>query len=148
MVSTILCPRCKTKNSKTAEICYNCKKQLKPSKKSSEKPSEKSYKKYYEKPPKKPLLSYFNRESVDLKIIAIGTAIFVLSNVILLEIAEDYAVLISGFATLMFTYLVFKNYYKINETRSLEMKVLINYLIMAVIGILILVFMFFTKIIN
>ncbi|MGF7117023.1 zinc ribbon domain-containing protein [Methanobacterium oryzae] len=144
MVSTVLCPRCKTKNSKTAEICYNCKKPLKPSKKSSETSSKKPYK----ESSKKPLLSYFNRESVDLKIIAIGTVIFVLSNVILLEIAEDYAVLISGFATLMFTYLVFKNYYKINETRSLEMKVLINYLIMALIGILVLVFMFFAKIIN
>lgn len=140
MVSTVLCPRCNTKNSKTAEICYNCKKPLKSSKKSSEKPSKNIL--------KKPLLSYFNRESIDLKIIAIGTAIFVLSNIILLNIAEDYAVLISGFATLMFTYLVFKNYYKIDEKRSLEMKVLINYLIMAVIGILVLVFMFFTKIIN
>lgn len=143
MVSTILCPRCKTKNSKTAEICYNCKKPLKPSKKSSGKPSEKS-----NKSSKRPLLSYFNKESIDLKIIAIGTAIFVLSNIILLEIAEDYAVLISGFATLMFTYIIFKNYYKIQEIRSLEMKVLINYLIMALIGILIILFMFLVKIIG
>ncbi len=138
MVSTISCPRCKTKNSKTAEICYNCKKPLKPSKKSPNPKNSPKESFNSEKSSKKPLLSYFNRESIDLKIIAIGTAIFILSNFLLLNIAEDYSVLVSGFTTLLFTYLIFKKYYKYDEIRSLEVKVLINYLITAAIGILVL----------
>jgi len=134
MVSTILCPRCKTKNAKNAEICYNCKKPLKPSKKSSEKSAKES-----SNSSRRPLLSYFNRESINLKIIAIGLIIFILGNIIFLEIAEDYSVLISGFITLLFAYLAFKRFYEFDDIRDLEVKVLINYLIIAFIGILVLI---------
>ena len=138
MVSTVLCPRCKTKNSKTAEICYKCKKPLKPSKKSSEETSEKPIEQS-SNPPKRPFLSYFNKEAINLKIIAVGAVIFILSNIILLEIAEDYSVLVSGFGTLLFTYLAFKKFYKFEDMRSLEVKVLINYIITALIGSLVFV---------
>ncbi|MGB9936533.1 MAG: zinc ribbon domain-containing protein [Methanobacterium sp.] len=126
MVSIIYCPRCKTKNSKKAEICYSCKKPLK---------GHKNHHKWK--------VFSFNRESLlDFKIIALGTLIFVFSNIIILDIAYDYSILVSGFATMTFLYFVFKNSPKpqnsSTELKSMGIKIIGNYLIMALAGILIL----------
>ncbi len=121
MVSTILCPRCKTKNTKNAEICYHCQKPLKTQKKSK-------------------IVSFNTKSKLDLKIIAIGTLIFILSSVFVLYIVPDYSIMISGFATLLFLYLVFRNPEKSkdkSQARSLGLKVILNYLIIIVTGIIV-----------
>lgn len=125
MVSTRSCPRCGTKNSKKAEVCYNCNNSLKSSKK-----------------PRKIKVSRqikFNTESlIDIKVIAIGTAIFVLSYALFLDIAYDYAALICGFGTMIFLYFVFKNTEDSTNTRRMGIKIVVNYLSMALTGVLIL----------
>lgn len=129
LVSVIYCPLCKTKNSKKAEICYNCKKPLKPHKSRQH--------------PKKLSIFTFNPKSkIDFKIIAIGVIIFVLSNIVLLNIAYDYSILISGFATMVYMYFVLKNSPQSpetsNELKNVGFKIIANYLIIAITGILIL----------
>lgn len=120
MVSTIPCPRCKTKNNKKAEICYNCKNPLKKRKNPS-------------------ILSSNPQSKIELKIIAVGITIFITSNIIILNIAYEYSVMISGFATLLYLYFVFKDSTPKNtkkEVRSYGFKVLLNYLIIVALGII------------
>lgn len=122
LVGTIMCPRCKTKNSKKAEICYNCKNQLKRRKNPT-------------------ILSTNPNSKIELKIIAVGITIFVATNVLILSIAYDYAIMISGFTTLLYLYLVFKNspmYKNSNKDnmRSVGFKVILNYLIIVFLGII------------
>lgn len=123
MVSTIPCPQCGTKNSKTAEICYKCKKRLKTR--------------------KKPEIFNFNPKSkIDLKIIAVGAILFVISNVLFLNIASEYSALISGSVTMVYLYLVFKKAPEPedspNKVRNMGLKIVFNYLIMVIIGVIIL----------
>jgi len=123
LVSVIYCPLCKTKNSKKAEICYNCQKPLKPHKN--------------RQTSQNPKIFTFNPESkIDFKIIAVGIIIFVLSNIVLLNIAYDYSILISGFATMIYMYFVYKNSPQgsSNELRSAGFKIIGNYLIIALTG--------------
>lgn len=120
LVSTIPCPRCKTKNSKKAKVCYNCNATLK-------------------KHAKPSILSSNPQSKIELKIIAVGITIFVASNILILNIAYDYAIMISGFATLLYLYFVFKNSMPQNskkEVRSAGFKVLLNYLIIVLLGII------------
>lgn len=119
MVSTILCPRCKTKNSKKAVVCYKCNNTLKEHKKPS-------------------ILSSNPKSKIDLKIIVVGITIFVASNVLILSTAPDYAFMISGFATLLYLYFAFKDSTPKNtkqEMRSYGFKVILNYLIIVFLGI-------------
>lgn len=123
LVSTILCPHCKTKVSKKAEICYKCKKHLKPRKKS--------------------LKVNFNTKSrIDFRIFAIGLLVFVLTNTIFLYISSEYAMLIAGFATMLFLYLVFKFYFESeNDAASLRrvgIKIIIYYFMILVVGVILL----------
>ncbi len=118
LVSTIICPRCKTKNAKTAEICYNCKNTLKTRKKPS-------------------ILSTNPKSKIELKLIVIGTIIFVVTNIILLDIAFDYAYMISGFSTMVYLYFAFKNSpipESDNNLRSVGFKIILNYLIIVLLG--------------
>ncbi|MBI4814329.1 MAG: zinc ribbon domain-containing protein [Methanobacterium sp.] len=126
MVSTIICPRCKTKNTKKAEICYNCKNPLKPNK----------------KPAKSNLLTFNPKSRVDIRIIVIGVLLFVLSNVLFLYIVYDYAMLVSGFAIMLFLYIVFKYYSQPDDysagIRSIGFKIILYYLVIVLIGAVIL----------
>ncbi len=135
MVSTRSCPRCGTKNSKNAEVCYNCQNSLKSSKK-----------------PRKIKVSRqikFNTKSlIDPKVVAIGTAIFVLSYIIFLDIAYEYSALICGFGTMIFLYFVFKNTEDSANTRRMGLKIVVNYLSMALAGVLILVVLNFYSVIK
>ena len=118
MVSTIICPRCKTKNAKTAEICYNCKNTLKTHKKPS-------------------ILSTNPKSKIELKLIVVGTIIFVVTNIILLDIAFDYAYMISGFSTMVYLYFAFKNSpipKSDNNLRRVGFKIILNYLIIVLLG--------------
>jgi hypothetical protein len=120
LVSTILCPKCKTTNSKKAVVCYKCKNTLKKHKNPS-------------------ILSSNPQSKIELKIIAVGITIFVASNVLILNIAYDYAIMISGFATLLYLYFVFKDSTPKNtkkEVRSYGFKVILNYLIIIALGII------------
>lgn len=123
MVSTISCPQCGTKNSKLDEVCYKCKKRLKTRKKSE-------------------ILKFNPKSKIDLKIIAIGVILFVMSNAIVLNIASDYSALVSGSVTMLYLYLVFKNAPQPensqNNTRSMGLKIVFHYLIMIILGIAIL----------
>lgn len=119
LVSTILCPRCKTKNSKKAVVCYKCQATLKQHKKPS-------------------ILSSNPKSKIDLKIILIGITIFVASNVLILSTAPDYAFMISGFATLLYLYFAFKDSTPKDtkqEMRSYGFKVILNYIIIVLLGI-------------
>lgn len=117
MVSTIVCPRCKTKNSKKAKVCYNCQNTLKAHKNPS-------------------ILSTNPKSKIELKIIAVGITIFAASNILILNIALDYAYMISGFSTLLYLYLAFKNSPEYEKNvRSTGFKIIINYLIIVLLGI-------------
>ncbi|EKQ51609.1 MAG: hypothetical protein B655_2161 [Methanobacterium sp. Maddingley MBC34] len=125
MVSTIICPRCKTKNSKKAEICYKCKTSLKPNK----------------KPDKKNFLSFNTNSRFDLKIILVGIVLFVICNVLFLNIVYDYAMLVSGFAIMLFLYVLFKYYSPPDDSTNMKKigyKVILYYLIIVVVGVVIL----------
>ncbi|MGZ7070679.1 MAG: zinc ribbon domain-containing protein [Methanobacterium sp.] len=122
MVSTILCPRCKTQNSKKAEVCYKCNNTLKVHKKPS-------------------ILSTNPKSKIELKIIAVGVTIFVASNILLLNIAYDYIFMISGFATMLYLYFAFKNSPMYQDStkknlRSAGFKIILNYLIIVALGII------------
>ena len=121
MVSTIPCPRCKTNNSKKAQICYKCNATLKKRKNPS-------------------ILSTNPQSKIELKIIGVGITIFVATNILLLNIAYDYAIMISGFSTLLYLYLAFKNspmpQNSKKEIRSKGIKVILNYLIIVFLGII------------
>lgn len=119
MVSTITCPRCKTQNSKKALVCYKCKNTLKPHKKPS-------------------ILSSNPESNIELKIIAVGITIFVASNILIMNIAYSYSIMISGFATLLYLYLVLRNpdAKTKKEVRSYGFKVILNYLIIVILGII------------
>lgn len=121
MVSTIICPRCKTKNSKKANVCYNCKNTLKVHKKPS-------------------ILSSNPKSRIEPKIIIIGALIFIISNAIILDIAYDYAILVSGFATMVYLYYAFKNSQmptdSKNKTRALGFKIILHYLAIVALGII------------
>ena len=125
MVSTIICPRCKTKNSKKAEICYKCQSPLKPNKKLN----------------KKNFLSINTQSRFDFKIILIGIFLFVLCNVLLLNVVYDYAMLVSGFAIMLFLYVLFKYYTPQDDSVSMKTigyKVILYYLIIVFVGAVIL----------
>jgi len=125
LVSTIICPRCKTKNSKKAEICYNCKNSLKPDKKSD----------------KKNFLSFNPESRFDFKIILIGILLFVICNVLVLNVVYDYAMLVSGFAIMLFLYVLFKYYSPPDDSTSIKKigyKVILYYLIIVIVGAVIL----------
>ena len=118
LVSTILCPRCKTKNAKTAEICYKCKSPLKTRKKPS-------------------ILSTNPNSKLEFKIIAMGILIFIMTNVILFYIAYEYSFMFSGFSTLVYLYFAFKNSptpQSNNKFRSTGFKIILNYLIIVILG--------------
>lgn len=122
MVSTILCPRCKTKNSKKADVCYKCKNQLKARKNPS-------------------ILSSNPKSKIELKIILVGVIIFVSSNILLVNIALDYVYMISGFAAMFYLYLAFKNSPMFQDStkknlKSAGFKIILNYLIIVVLGII------------
>ena len=121
MVSTIICPRCKTKNSKKADVCYNCKTTLKVHKKPS-------------------ILSSNPESRIEPKIIIIGALIFIISNVIILDAAYDYSILVSGFATMVYLYYAFKGSQvptdSKNKTRALGFKIIMHYLAIILIGII------------
>jgi len=121
LVSTIICPRCKTKNSKKAKVCYNCKNTLKVH--------------------KKPSILGSNPESrIEPKIIIIGALIFIISNAIILNIAYDYSILVSGFATMVYLYYAFKDSQvptaSKNKTRILGFKIILHYLAIVALGII------------
>ena len=119
MVSTIVCPRCKTKNSKKAKVCYKCQNTLKAHKNPS-------------------ILSTNPKSKIELKIIAVGITIFVASNIFILNIASDYTYMISGFSTLLYLYLAFRNspeYKNAKNMRSQGFKIILNYMIIVVLGI-------------
>jgi hypothetical protein len=125
LVSTIICPQCKTKNNKKAEICYKCKTSLKPNKKLD----------------KKNFLSFNTESRFDLKIILVGILLFVVSNVIFLYIVYDYAMLVSGFAIMLFLYVLFKYYSPPDDSTNMKKigyKVIMYYLIIVVVGAVIL----------
>ncbi|AUB55123.1 MULTISPECIES: zinc ribbon domain-containing protein [Methanobacterium] len=125
MVSTIICPRCKTKNKKTAEICSNCKNPLKTNK----------------KPDKKNFLIFNPESRFDFKIILIGIFLFVICNVLLLNVVYDYAMLVSGFAIMLFLYILFKYYSSQDDSASMKKigyKVILYYLIIVFVGAVIL----------
>jgi len=125
MVSTIICPKCKTKNSKKAEICYKCKNPLKPNKKSG----------------KKNFLSFNPESRFDFKIILVGIVLFVLFNVLLLNVVYDYAMLVSGFAIMLFLYVLFKYYSPQDDSASMKKigyKVILYYLVIVIVGAVIL----------
>ncbi|MGB9978831.1 zinc ribbon domain-containing protein [Methanobacterium sp.] len=121
MVSTVICPRCKTKNSKKAKVCYNCKNTLIAHKKPS-------------------ILSSNPESKFEPKIIIIGAIIFIISNAIILDIAYDYSILVSGFATMVYLYYAFKNSSvpldSKNKTRTLGFKIIVHYLIIVLVGII------------
>jgi ribosomal protein L40E len=120
LVSTIICPRCKTKNSKKAEICYKCKNPLKPDKKN-----------------KKNFLSINPDSRFDFKIILIGILLFVICNVLLVNVVYDYAMLVSGFAIMLFLYVLFKYYTPQDDSVSMKTigyKVILYYLIIVFVG--------------
>jgi len=123
LVSTILCPRCKTKVSKNAEICYKCKKPLKPRKKGLK-------------------VDFDTSSRIDFRIFAIGLLVFVLTNTIFLYIASEYAMLIAGFATMLFLYLVFKYYFESeNDAASLRrvgIKIILYYFMIIIVGVILL----------
>ncbi|EKF87068.1 zinc ribbon domain-containing protein [Methanobacterium formicicum] len=125
MVSTIICPRCKTKNSKKAEFCYNCKNPLKPGKTSN----------------KKNPLSLNPKSRFDFRIIVTGLILFVLCNIVLLFISGDYAMLISGFALMLFLYVIFKRFMEIDDSvtlKSLGFKIILYYLVIVALGAILL----------
>ena len=121
MVSTIICPRCKTKNSKKAKVCYNCKNTLKVHKNPS-------------------ILSSNPESLIEPKIIIIGALIFIISNALILDVAYDYSILVSGFATMVYLYYAFKGSQlstdSKNKTRALGFKIIIHYLTIVLIGII------------
>ena len=121
LVSTIICPRCKTKNSKKAKVCYNCKNTLKTHKKPS-------------------ILSSNPKSRIEPKIIIIGALIFIISNAIILDVAYDYSILVSGFATMVYLYYAFKNSSvptdSKNKTRALGFKIILHYLTIVTLGII------------
>ena len=121
MVSTIICPRCKTKNSKKANVCYNCKNTLKAHKNPS-------------------ILSSNPESRIEPKIIIIGALIFIISNALILDVAYDYSILVSGFATMVYLYYAFKGSQlptdSKNKTRALGFKIIIHYLTIVLIGII------------
>ena len=121
MVSTIICPRCKTKNSKKAKVCYNCKNTLKVHKNPS-------------------ILSSNPESRIEPKIIIIGALIFIISNALILDVAYDYSILVSGFATMVYLYYAFKGSQlstdSKNKTRALGFKIIIHYLTIVLIGII------------
>lgn len=117
LVSTIICPRCKTKNSKKAEICYKCNAPLK-----VKKPS---------------ILSSNSKSKIDVKLIGIGAVIFILVAIIFRDIAYDYSYMISGFSTMVYLYFAFKNTQiskADNTLRGVGLKLVVNYLIIVLIG--------------
>jgi hypothetical protein len=121
LVSTIICPRCKTKNSKKAELCYKCKNPLKPDKTSN----------------KKNPLSFNPKSRFDFRIIVTGLILFVLCNSVLLFISGDYAMLISGFALMLFLYVIFKRFMEIDDSvtlKSLGFKIILYYLVIVALG--------------
>ncbi len=126
MVSTIICPRCKTKNSKKAEICYKCKNPLKPNK----------------KPDKSNLFTFNTKSRVDIRIIVMGILLFVLSNTLFLFVVSDYAMLVSGFTIMLFLYVVFKYYSQPDDysvsIKSIGFKIILYYLIIVLLGAVIL----------
>ena len=121
MVSTIICPRCKTKNSKKAKVCYNCKNTLKVHKNPS-------------------ILSSNPESRIEPKIIIIGALIFIISNALILDVAYDYSILVSGFATMVYLYYAFKGSQlptdSKNKTRALGFKIIMHYLAIILIGII------------
>jgi len=124
MVSTIICPRCKTKNSKKAEFCYKCKNPLKPGKTSN----------------KKNPLSFNPNSRFDFRIIVTGLILFVLCNIVFLSISADYAMLISGFTLMLFLYVLFKRFMEIDDSvtvKSLGFKIILYYLVIVALGALV-----------
>jgi hypothetical protein len=85
-------------------------------------------------------LSTNPQSKIELKIIGVGITIFVATNVILLNIAYDYAIMISGFSTLLYLYFAFKNsptpQNSKKDIRSEGFKVILNYLIIVFMGII------------
>lgn len=125
LVSTIICPRCKTKNSKKAEICNKCKNSLKPDKKQN----------------RMSFFSFNPQSRFDFKIILIGIILFVICNVVLLNVVYDYAMLVSGFAIMLFLYLLFKYYTPQDDSANMKKigyKVILYYLIIVFVGAVIL----------
>jgi ribosomal protein L40E len=125
MVSTVICPRCKTKNSKKAELCYKCKNPLKPGKSRKSNP-----------------LSFDPKSRFDLRIIITGLILFVLCNIAFLYISPDYSMLMSGFVVMLFLYLLFKHYMEPNDPsmtiKTLGLKVILYYLIIIALGVVVL----------
>lgn len=67
----------------------------------------------------------------------IGSIIFVVTNIILLDIALDYTFMISGFSTMLYLYFAFKNSptsQSSNKLRSTGFKIILNYLIIVLLG--------------
>lgn len=126
MVSTIICPRCKTKNSKKAEFCYKCKNPLKPGKTSN----------------KKNPISFDPKSRFDFRIIVTGLILFVLCNIAFLSFSPDYSMLISGFIIMLFLYVLFKRYMEPNDPdmsiKTLGFKIILYYLVIVLLGAVIL----------
>ena len=125
MVSTIICPRCNTKNSKKAEFCYKCKNPLKPGKTSN----------------KKNPLSFNPKSRFDFRIIVTGLILFVLCNIVFLSISADYAMLISGFTLMLFLYVLFKRFMEKDDSvtvKSLGFKIILYYLVIVALGAVVL----------
>lgn len=84
----------------------------------------------------------FNSESrFDFKIILIGIILFIICNVVLLNVVYDYAMLVSGFVIMLFLYLLFKYYTPQDDSANMKKigyKVILYYLIIVFVGAVIL----------
>lgn len=117
MVSYTVCPRCGKKVNKKAEVCYNCKRTLKPHKKLQ--------------------LSNPNLKSkLDIKTIAVGILIFTISTAVLINVTYDFAVYTSGFFTMVYLYYMFKDSQGNKNIKQIGIKLVIHYIIIVTLGIL------------
>jgi hypothetical protein len=84
----------------------------------------------------------FNTNSrFDLKIILVGTLLFVICNVIFLNIVYDYSMLVSGFAIMLFLYVLFKYYSPPDDSTNMKKigyKIILYYLLIVLVGVVIL----------